>query len=32
MLKQNPEDFTSNLGRIYSRNNFKSGQGLDTGT
>ena len=29
-VKQNPEDFTSNLGRIYSRNNFKSGQGLDT--
>ena len=29
-VKQNPEDFTSNLGRIYSRNNFKAGQGLDT--
>ena len=29
-LKQNPEDFTSNLGRIYSRNNFSGGQGLDT--
>ena len=29
-VKQNPEDFTSNLGRIYSRNNFSSGQGLDT--
>ena len=29
-VKQNPEDFTSNLGRIYSRNNFNSGQGLDT--
>ena len=29
-LKQNPEDFTSNLGRIYSRNNFAGGQGLDT--
>ena len=29
-VRQNPEDFTSNLGRIYSRNNFKSGQGLDT--
>ena len=28
-VKQNPEDFTSNLGRIYSRNNFKAGQGLD---
>jgi len=29
-VKQNPEDFTSNLGRIYSRNNFMGGQGLDT--
>ena len=29
-VKQNPEDFTSNLGRIYSRNNFSGGQGLDT--
>ena len=29
-VRQNPEDFTSNLGRIYSRNNFKGGQGLDT--
>jgi hypothetical protein len=29
-VKQNPEDFTSNLGRIYSRNNFAAGQGLDT--
>ena len=29
-VKQNPEDFTSNLGRIYSRNNFSAGQGLDT--
>jgi len=29
-VKQNPEDFTSNLGRIYSRNNFTAGQGLDT--
>ena len=29
-VRQNPEDFTSNLGRIYSRNNFQSGQGLDT--
>ena len=29
-VKQNPEDFTSNLGRIYSRNNFTGGQGLDT--
>jgi len=29
-VKQNPEDFTSNLGRVYSRNNFSAGQGLDT--
>jgi len=29
-VKQNPEDFTSNLGRIYSRNKFSAGQGLDT--
>ncbi len=29
-VKQNAEDFTSNLGRIYSRNNFGGGQGLDT--
>ena len=29
-VKQNAEDFTSNLGRIYSRNNFSGGQGLDT--
>jgi hypothetical protein len=29
-VKQNAEDFTSNLGRIYSRNNFAGGQGLDT--
>ena len=29
-VAQNAEDFTSNLGRIYSRNNFKGGQGLDT--
>jgi hypothetical protein len=29
-VKQNPEDFTSNLGRIYSRNKFNAGQGLDT--
>jgi hypothetical protein len=29
-VAQNPEDFTSNLGRIYSRNNFSGGQGLDT--
>ena len=29
-VRQNPEDFTSNLGRIYSRNKFNAGQGLDT--
>ncbi len=29
-VKQNAEDFTSNLGRIYSRNSFTGGQGLDT--
>ena len=29
-VKQNPEDFTSNLGRIYSRNNFSGGSNLDT--
>ena len=29
-VRQNPEDFTSNLGRIYSRTNFSAGQGLDT--
>ena len=29
-VKQNAEDFTSNLGRIYSRTNFSAGQGLDT--
>lgn len=29
-VAQNAEDFTSNLGRIYSRNNFSGGQGLDT--
>ena len=29
-VRQNAEDFTSNLGRIYSRNNFAGGQGLDT--
>ena len=29
-VKQNPEDFTSNLGRKFSRNNFSGGQGLDT--
>ena len=28
-VKQNAEDFTSNLGRIYSRNNFEGGEGLD---
>ena len=29
-VKQNAEDFTSNLGRIYSRNNFSGGSNLDT--
>jgi hypothetical protein len=29
-VRQNAEDFTTNLGRIYSRNNFSAGQGLDT--
>jgi hypothetical protein len=29
-VSRNPEDFTSNIGRIYSRNNFNAGQGLDT--
>ena len=29
-VKQNPEDFTSNLGRIYSRNDFSGGSNLDT--
>ncbi len=29
-VKQNPEDFTSNLGRIFSRNNFSGGSNLDT--
>lgn len=29
-VARNPEDFTSNVGRIYSRNNFSAGQGLDT--
>jgi len=28
-VKQNPEDFTSNLGRIYSRNDFSGGSNLD---
>ena len=28
-VKQNPEDFTSNLGRIFSRNNFSGGSNLD---
>ena len=28
-VRQNPEDFTSNLGRIYSRNNFSGGSNLD---
>ena len=29
-MLDNPEDFTSNLGRIYSRNNFSGGSNLDT--
>jgi len=29
-VRSNPEDFTSNVGRIYSRNKFEGGQGLDT--
>ena len=29
-VKQNPEDFTSNLGRIYSRNDFSGASNLDT--
>jgi hypothetical protein len=29
-VRQNAEDFTSNLGRIYSRNNFSGGSNLDT--
>ena len=28
-VKQNPEDFTSNIGRIYSRNDFSGGSNLD---
>jgi len=29
-VRQNAEDFTSNLGRIYSRNNLSGGSNLDT--
>ena len=29
-VRQNPEDFTSNIGRIYSRNDFTGGSNLDT--
>jgi len=29
-VKQNPEDFTSNIGRIFSRTNFSGGSNLDT--
>ena len=29
-VKQNAEDFTSNIGRVFSRNKFSSGEGLDT--
>jgi hypothetical protein len=28
-VAQNPEDFTRNIGRIYSRNNFSGGSNLD---
>jgi len=28
-VNQNPEDFTRNIGRIYSRNNFSGGSNLD---
>ena len=28
-VSQNPEDFTRNIGRIYSRNNFSGGSNLD---
>jgi len=28
-VKQNPEDFTSNLGRVFSRNDFSGGSNLD---
>ena len=28
-LRQNPEDITTNIGQIFSRNNFSGGQGLD---
>ena len=28
-LKQNPEDITTNIGQIFSRNDFSGGQGLD---
>ena len=28
-LKQNPEDISTNIGQIFSRNNFSGGQGLD---
>ena len=28
-VRQNPEDFTSNIGRIYSRNDFSGGSNLD---
>ena len=29
-VKQNAEDFTSNLGRVFSRNDFSGGSNLDT--
>ena len=28
-LRQNPEDITTNIGQIFSRNDFSGGQGLD---
>ena len=28
-VRQNPEDFTSNIGRVFSRNNFSGGSNLD---
>ena len=28
-LQQNPEDITTNIGQIFSRNDFSGGQGLD---
>ena len=28
-VKQNPEDFTTNIGRVFSRNDFTGGSNLD---